>query len=82
MAHRNPLRWYRLLPWICQRSDLIRPTAAPANPRKTPGGIIPLQGGGIIPELGAASSGISRQPRGSRSAIATSKICSLIVGRF
>ena len=44
MAHCNPLRWHRLLLWDCQRGDLIRPTAASANPRKTPGGIIPLGG--------------------------------------
>ena len=38
----------------CQRSDLIRPTAAPATARNYPGGIIPLQGGGIISESGGA----------------------------
>ena len=56
MAHRNPLRWHRLLLWDCQRGDLIRPTAAPANPRKTPGGIIPLWGARSSRNRGAASS--------------------------
>jgi len=54
--------------WACQRGDLVRPTAAPANPRKTPGGIIPLWrrnhlgiGGRHHPVTGgAASSGIWR----------------------
>ena len=73
-AHPDPLRWHLILLWGCQRGDLIRPTAAPANPQMTPGGIIPLWGrdhlgiggrhhsvtrGDIIQELGAASSGIS-----------------------
>jgi len=43
-----------ITPWDCQRSDLIRPTAAPATARNYPGGIIPLQGGGIIQESGGA----------------------------
>jgi hypothetical protein len=55
IAHRNPLRWHRSLPWDCQRGDLIRPTAAPANPRKTPGGIIPLWGAQSSRNRGAAS---------------------------
>src|SRR6516165_10761018 len=40
----------------CQRGDLIRPTTAPANPRKTPGGIIPLWGARSSRNRGAASS--------------------------
>ena len=38
----------------CQRGDLIRPTAAPANADMTPGRDHSVTGGAIIPELGGA----------------------------
>jgi hypothetical protein len=65
IAHAHPLRWHRLLPWSCQSGDLITPTAAPANADMTTGGIIPLQGGAIIQESGAASHGISNTAIGA-----------------
>ena len=52
IAHRNPLRWHHP-PLDCQRGDLIRPTAAPANP--DPGRDHSVMGGAIISEWGAAS---------------------------
>jgi hypothetical protein len=72
-------------PLGCQRGDLIRPTAASANPRMTPGrdhsviggAIISESGGGIIPlrgatsswNWGAASSGISKPRHGPPSQV-------------
>jgi hypothetical protein len=46
-----------ILLWGCQRDDLIRPTAALANPQMTPVGIIPLWGARSSRNRGAASSG-------------------------
>jgi len=57
-AYPNPLRWRRMLLWICQRGDGIRPTAAPA---KDPG-VSFSYGGGIIPELGGDFLRNQRQP--------------------
>jgi hypothetical protein len=42
MAHRNSLRWHRLLLWIAKGATLNRP-AKSSSPRKIPGGIIPLR---------------------------------------
>jgi hypothetical protein len=43
MAHRNPLRWHRSLPWMPQeRSDQANGT--PVTSRNHPGGIVPIEG--------------------------------------
>ena len=73
-AHINPLRWLRLLFWALPKG---RPDQANGGaPGRIielwgGGGIIPLQRGGIIPELEGASSEISTYiqpgvPRGAR----------------
>ena len=56
IAHPQSAPLASILLWGCQRGDLIRPTAAPANPRMTPGGIIPLWGARSSRNRGAASS--------------------------